>query len=212
MQTSPETTQTTSALIPTNTAESATATGLLSSGRTRNGKVARLPKEIRDRINQMLQDGTPYLDVIQQLGPDGQSLNEDNIRTWKAGGYLDWLGQQQKIDLLRSRQEFAIDLVREKDTTKIHQATLQIAAANLCELLIDLDPISLRAMIQEEPDKYTRLLNAIVRLSDGQLKAERFNADAAEKQAALAKAREPRQPGGISDEALQAAEAKLRLL
>jgi hypothetical protein len=161
----------------------------------------------------MLLDGKSYPDILSQLGPEGEGLNDDNIGNWRAGGYQDWLRQQQKVEILRSRQEFAMDIVRhEKDATKVHQATLQIAAANLCELLIDLDPVSLQNLLQEDPDKYTRLLNTIVRLSDGHIKAERFSAEAADKQAALAKSKAPAQSGGISDEALAAAEARLKLL
>src|SRR5580765_4589914 len=94
MQTSPATTQTTSALIPTNTAEPATATGLLGSGRQRTGKVARLPKAARDRLCQMLLDGVPYLEIIARLGADAPDIDEGHITTWKAGGYQDWLRQQ----------------------------------------------------------------------------------------------------------------------
>ena len=35
----------------------------------RNGKVARLPKVVRDRVNVMIQDGVPYLGIIEKLGP-----------------------------------------------------------------------------------------------------------------------------------------------
>src|SRR5262245_43808155 len=35
--------------------------------RARCGKVARLPKEIRDQINEMLLDGIPHIQIIQKL-------------------------------------------------------------------------------------------------------------------------------------------------
>src|SRR5439155_9473622 len=149
---------------------------------------------------------------LEKLGPDGNGINEGNIGEWKSGGYQDWLRDQQRVEALKSRQDFAFDLVCEKDGSQLHQASLQIAATNLCELLVDLDPAALRETLETEPDKYTRLLNAIARLSDGQLRCERHRAQEAERKAELAREKAPAPPGGISDEALKAAEAKLKLL
>src|SRR5439155_26806962 len=56
----------------------------------RTGKVARLPKRARDTINQMMLDGHTYLEIITALGDDGKELNEDNLSTWKSGGYLEF--------------------------------------------------------------------------------------------------------------------------
>jgi hypothetical protein len=180
-------------------------------GRHRNGKVARLSKPLRDRVNNLLLDGKTYAEIIASLGAEGSGLNEGNVGEWKNGGYQEWLRQQQEIQIFRTKQEFALDLVRDKEGTRIHQATMQIAAANLCQLMLELEPGTLRGMIEKEPDKYTRLLNSIARLSDGQIKAERFAIQETEKEARLAKAKLPAQ-GGISEEALQAAEARLKLL
>ncbi len=182
------------------------------SGPTRKGKVARLPKRVRDKLNIMLLDGLKYTDVIQNLGPEAQDLNEDNISRWKAGGYQDWLRGQQRLEAMRAKQEFAADLFLDQDASKIHQATLQVAATNLCELLVDLDPAELREMLQKEPDKYTRLLNAIARLSDGEIRYERHRAQEAERQARIQKANTPIEKRGITAEALAKAEAKLNLM
>ena len=47
--------------------------------RRRTGQIARLPKSVRDHLNEMIQDGVPYLDIIQKLGPEGQGLTEDML-------------------------------------------------------------------------------------------------------------------------------------
>jgi len=182
------------------------------SSRHRRGKVARLPKAVRDRLNFMLLDGLSYADILEKLGPDGNGINEGNIGEWKSGGYQDWLRDQQRVEALKSRQDFAFDLVCEKDGSQLHQASLQIAATNLCELLVDLDPAALRETMEADPDKYTRLLNAISRLSDGHLRHERHRTQEAERQAALAKAKCPPAKRGISEESLKKAEDRLNLL
>jgi hypothetical protein len=40
---------------------------LFAAARSRCGKVARLPKEIRDQLNEMLLDGVPHHQIIQKL-------------------------------------------------------------------------------------------------------------------------------------------------
>ena len=200
---------------PENPAPSAPLASLLppvQPGRRHNGKVARLQKSTRDKINIMLDDGFTYAEIIKELGVEGTGLNEENIGSWKATGYQDWLREQQRIQILRAKQDFALDLACEGDGSKIHQATLQIAATNLCELLVDLDPAAMRESFEENPDKYTRLLNAIARISDGELKCERHCTDQAQRLAKIQKDKAATEKRGISDETLKTAEQRLNLM
>ena len=85
---------------------------------TRTGKIARLPRAIRDQLNQRLNDGQPgnrlvaWLNTLSEVRRilaadfDGRSLNEQNLSDWKAGGYLDWLARQ---DSLVQTNELAAD-------------------------------------------------------------------------------------------------------
>ena len=72
--------------------------------------------------------------------------------------------------------------------------------------------IGLREMLEKEPDKYTRLLNAVARLSDGQIRCERHRTQEAERHAKIAKDKAGAEKRGITDESLAKAEAKLNLL
>ena len=69
--------------------------------RARNGKVARLPKQMRDQINQMLDDNLHYHSIIKSLGDQGKDLETDHIRRWKSGGYRDYLREQRLIEQCR---------------------------------------------------------------------------------------------------------------
>src|SRR5204863_1726731 len=80
-----------------------------------NGNVARLPKALRDKVNQMLQDGFTYPAIIESLGDDGKGLIPSNISRWKDGGYQDWLLQQTWLAHTRLRQEPAVDLSSDYD-------------------------------------------------------------------------------------------------
>src|SRR5690349_1253158 len=78
----------------------------------RNGKIARLPKETRDMINRMLDDGLPYHVIIDELGEAGEGLNPQNLTNWKQGGYQDYLQVQNLIEKIRIQTETAMDLLR----------------------------------------------------------------------------------------------------
>jgi len=71
--------------------------------RPRNGKIARLPKAIRDHINQMIEDGVPYRAIIDRLKDSGTpppiAISEMNLSNWRQGGYQDWRRQQQKNEV-----------------------------------------------------------------------------------------------------------------
>src|SRR6266576_1871265 len=64
----------------------------------RNGNVARLPKAVRDQLNEMLLDGVPYRQIIKRLGEHGRSLSVNNISNWKTdGGFDEFLREQQRL-------------------------------------------------------------------------------------------------------------------
>ena len=80
---------------------------------TRHGKIARLPRAIRDELNRRLQDGEPGVRLVGWLNglPEtqkilqtdfgGRPINEQNLSDWKAGGYVDWLARQELLDQTR---------------------------------------------------------------------------------------------------------------
>ncbi|PWU21061.1 MAG: hypothetical protein C5B50_02630 [Verrucomicrobia bacterium] len=82
---------------------SATADRPPSSLRVRRGKIARLPNDLRDKINQRLLDGQEGIAILDWLNSlpevrsfvdsefDGYPLSPSNLTEWKQGGYRDWL-------------------------------------------------------------------------------------------------------------------------
>jgi hypothetical protein len=79
----------------------------------RNGKIARLPREIRDALNGRLQDneqGAPLLawlnalpDVSAVLARDfgGCAISKQNLCEWRAGGFAEWQARQETLDQAR---------------------------------------------------------------------------------------------------------------
>ena len=105
-----------------------------------NGKVARLPKALRHKINLMIEDGSTYPDIIASLGAEGEQLNTMNLSRWKDTGYKDWVLEQSWLRQLRSRQEPATSLAADFDATQITHAALQIATLQIFEAFRELRP------------------------------------------------------------------------
>jgi hypothetical protein len=80
---------------------------------THKGKIARLPREIREQLNRRLLDGQPELEVLAWLRAlpearaaqlpesDGNPLSEQDLSEWQATGHRDWLAQQSALDQVR---------------------------------------------------------------------------------------------------------------
>ena len=79
---------------------------------TRNGKIARLPRHIRDELNRRLDNAEQGIQLVEWLNslPEvkqvletqfgGRPINEVNLTEWKNGGFLEWQGQQETAALL----------------------------------------------------------------------------------------------------------------
>jgi hypothetical protein len=80
---------------------------------TRNGKIARLPRAVRQELNRRLDDGEqgkklaawlnalPEVQAIVAAEFGGKPIREQNLSEWKQGGYRDWVAQQQALEVAR---------------------------------------------------------------------------------------------------------------
>jgi hypothetical protein len=89
---------------------------------TRKGKIARLPRPIREQINRRLQNGEEAKQIAEWLNTlpeaiailaaefDGQAINDVNLSNWKLGGYRDWEAQQEALEAIRRFRTDASEL------------------------------------------------------------------------------------------------------
>jgi hypothetical protein len=89
---------------------------------TRNGKIARLPREVREQLNRRLRDGQPgkrlvewlnrLAEVKQVLADEfgGRAISEQNLSEWKQGGYQEWLRHEESRLRMDRLSEEAADL------------------------------------------------------------------------------------------------------
>src|ERR1035437_7389778 len=94
---------------------------------TRNGKIARLPREIRDELNRRLQNGGqggPLLAWLSSL-PDvsavlarefgGVAISKQNLCEWRAGGFAEWQARQETLDQARELAADACEITAATD-------------------------------------------------------------------------------------------------
>ena len=141
--------------------------------RRQRSKVFRLPKQVKDKINAMLDDGVPYADIISALGEDGTGLNEQNISTWKDGGYLDWLRQRERVESFQTKCESALDFIKADPGATLHGAARNLAAVQLSEVIDDFSVRDLLDVLHEKPELYPRILNVLARLSESDVASSR---------------------------------------
>ncbi len=89
---------------------------------TRTGKIARLPRSIRDELNTRLSDGEQGLRLVEWLNGhpevqevledyfDGRPITDGNLSEWKKGGYEDWLQHQKSLEWARLAADEAEEL------------------------------------------------------------------------------------------------------
>jgi hypothetical protein len=182
------------------------------SARRRTGNVARLPKAVRDSINQLLVDGVPYAHIAQRLTEQGHPLTENNVSRWSRGGHRDWLRDQERLDKMGRTRDFAIKSVQTHGGSTVHEASLSLAASQVYELLTHFDTDNLREKMDKDPVAFNRLLNTLARLADEGLKYERYRAEVAERKAKIEKELADTKPGGISLETRRRIEQELKLM
>jgi len=144
-----------------------------SSTNRRKGKVARLPKDIRELINVMLADGVTYRAIAGKIAEHGYRLSPDSLSNWYAGGYQDWLKHQGWLEEMRARLDFASEIVQENNSELIDSASLRVAVMRMYRLLLAFDPAVLCGKIAEQPGAYARLLSVLCKLTDEAVKLER---------------------------------------
>jgi len=135
------------------------------------GKIGLLAHEDRVRINRMIRDNAPYAD-IQALyaGITGSDdLSQQNISAYKAATYQGWLRNQERIDRMRERREFAREIFETEgeDLSLASNRAARVALDSIEEVLDEFDPENLRVLLAEKPEKFFELIHSLGVLRKG---------------------------------------------
>ena len=87
---------------------------------TRNGKIARLPRAVRQELNRRLDEGEQgkklvgWLNGLREVQAmvaaefGGKPIREQNLSEWRQGGYRDWQAQQEALAVAERLGEDAV--------------------------------------------------------------------------------------------------------
>ena len=117
---------------------------------TRNGKIARLPRHIRDELNRRLDDGeqgvrlvdwlNAHEEVKQILDADfgGRPINEQNLSDWKQGGYFEWMQLQDSREWVRIVTDEAEQVAEDSGLLPLSDRISSMSALVLGKLIREL--------------------------------------------------------------------------
>jgi hypothetical protein len=145
--------------------------------RPRNGKIARLPKPVRDVVNRLLFHNKPQEKIVSALDEMGIRVTQQNVSNWKTrGGYREWCLAQEYATRLRLHQDNLVDLLRRHDASELPEVGLQAAATHLSEFFLTSEA---RQLLASDPKEYERRVSMLARIS-GQVKAlQKYRDDSA---------------------------------
>jgi hypothetical protein len=107
----------------------------------RKGKIAHLPRHLRDELSQRIDNGVPGPELLAWLNaePDvkeildqyfvGHPITKQNLSEWRQGGYQDWVKLQETRDLTLQLAEQPEDLDLGLSARKISDSFATITAA-----------------------------------------------------------------------------------
>jgi hypothetical protein len=91
----------------------------------RRGKIARLLREIRDELNEFIDEGTPAEEILNWLNKeydvmntmatyfDGSPINAQNLTNWRQGGFEEWRLQRERLEFARELRADAAAMAEE---------------------------------------------------------------------------------------------------
>jgi hypothetical protein len=157
-----------------------------------NGFVARLPRAIRDQLNQMMLDGVSYPQIIKRLGDPASHLRPSHLTEWKKRGHQDWLLHQDWLAERRIRQESAGDILDDCDPNKVNQGALQLGTLYIYDALRDLRAGGLESKLGGDSAAFARLLNALSRASRETLQLQKYRDVCARARVAIQELKDPK--------------------
>lgn len=91
---------------------------------SRIGKIARLPRSLREQLHRRLEDGEsgvvlvawlnalPEVQAVLQAEFAGRPITAQNLSEWKQGGYREWQKHQEALALAREFSAHAAELAQ----------------------------------------------------------------------------------------------------
>jgi len=177
------------------------------------GKIAKLPIELMDGVNEMLRDGTKPQQISEWLIGLGHNVSVDCVQRWNRSGHKTWLLELKRLEEMDVRRECVLKIAEDNSKESIHEASLRLAASQLYDVFSHFDIKSLKRMLKQKPEHYAPLLGVLTRLSKGCLDIEKFKVNVAEQKRKIeAQLGAAKKGGGLTAEGIGAIREALNLM
>jgi hypothetical protein len=154
----------------------------------RNGKIARLPRDIRDQLNQRLEQSEQSPELLEWLNalPEVQRVVKDhfagvpispqNLSQWRQGGFQEWLARRDLAEDAREVRHLSDELDSEDSQSVLADDAAVVLAARFGSLLANWN-----GEVDEPFEARARVLNglcrSVVQLQRGMHRSLRENFD-----------------------------------
>ena len=107
--------------------------------KTRNGKIARLPHNVREELNVRLErsergpqllawlNALPEVRAFVQREFNGEPVSKHNLSQWRLGGFQDWLTRREFFAETRSADDFVAERQNGREKVPADQAATILA-------------------------------------------------------------------------------------
>jgi hypothetical protein len=152
--------------------------------KTRNGKIARLPHDVREELNVRLErserssqllawlNALPAVREFVQREFGGEPVSKHNLSQWRLGGFQDWLTRRDFFADPRNADDFVAERQEGREKPLADQAAT-VLAARYAGLIVRWD-----GKCTKDFEARARVLNGICRgVAELQREAHRANRD-----------------------------------
>lgn len=157
----------------------------------RQGKIARLPHALREKLNARLLNGESAAEVLRWLNAqpaatkvwqtifDGAPATPQNLSNWRDGGYAEWLARQARVEDMKTLSAFALDVA--KSGGHLADGAAAIVAGQILEAVETLGNLAVTGG-SDDADKdpaagLAKMASAIASLQSGTIAKERLELD-----------------------------------
>jgi hypothetical protein len=177
----------------------------------RRSRIARLPEDIRNQLNELLDSSTEYQRILDWLSGQGHTGFEMyHLTRWKDSGYQDWLARHEHADQLQAKQDWVQKLASEGAST-LQKASMTILALKLFETISRTDSSEMSKLLEVRPEKIPALINSFARFCHESLEMEKFTETLRDKTSA-AQDRKLTDKGAATPDTIRRMKRELRLM
>jgi hypothetical protein len=137
------------------------------------GKVAQLPADLVEYVNQSIHNGVEYKKIIQHLAEKGYpGFEKFNLSRWRRSGHSQWLLAKDRRDALLARCDATIEQARNmtiQDQALVARFNENLVAMQIADTIAAFDGDNLKL---DQPNDFFRLVRLHTQREFGAIKRD----------------------------------------